>query len=95
MNSLNFKPIYNSQNLKIESNNALLNIHPEPNIKEREREVNLYKKNNPSNEVDTTNKTNKENTNNINININNPANFSNQNEQRKILKENNKKDISS
>ena len=44
MNSLNFKPIYNSQNLKIESNNALLNIHPEPNIKEREREVNLYKK---------------------------------------------------
>ena len=95
MNSLNFKPIYNSQNLKIESNNALLNIHPEPNIKEREREVNLYKKNNPSNEVDTTNKTNKENTNNINININNPTNFSNQNEQRKILKENNKKDISS
>ena len=33
MNPLNFKPIYNSQNLKIESNNSLLNIHPEQNIK--------------------------------------------------------------
>ena len=27
---INMKPIYNPQNLKIESNNALLNIHPEP-----------------------------------------------------------------
>ena len=43
---MNLKPVYNSQNLKIESNNALLNIHPEPNIKEREKEVNhLHKKN--------------------------------------------------
>ena len=92
MNPLNFKPIYNSQNLKIESNNALLNIHPEPNIKEREREINLYKKNKEINESDTNNKTNKENTNNINININNQANFINQNEPRKILKET-KKDI--
>jgi len=94
MNSVNFKPIYNSKNLKIESNNALLNIHPEPNIKEREREVNLHKKSKEINESDATNKTNKENTNNININIDNQANLNNQNEQRKILKEN-KKDINS
>ena len=38
INPMNFKPIYNSQNLKIESNNALLNIHPEPNNKEKDKD---------------------------------------------------------
>jgi serine/threonine protein phosphatase PrpC len=97
MNPLNFKPIYNSQNLKIESNNALLNIHPEPNIKEKERDVNLYKKNKEINENNTShNKANNENTNNSNINVNNQVNLinQNQNEPRKILKET-KKDINS
>ena len=97
MNPLNFKPIYNSQNLKIESNNALLNIHPEPNIKEKERDVNLYKKNKEINENNTShNKANNENTNNSKINVNNQVNLinQNQNEPRKILKET-KKDINS
>ena len=42
-NMANLKPVYNPQNLKIESNNALLNIHAEPN-KDREREKKKKKK---------------------------------------------------
>ena len=74
INQFNLKPVYNSQNLKIESNNALLNIHPEPNNKEKEREINpnLHKKNinKESNDNNTTNKANiinNENTNNSNL----------------------------
>ena len=101
----NFKPVYNPQNLKIESNNALLNIQPEVNIKEKEIEINinpqLKNKNKESIENNTnitTNKTNNENNNNnvnninnvVNINLNNQNN--NQNEQRKpYKKEENKK----
>ena len=83
INPMNFKPIYNSQNLKIESNNALLNIHPEHNNKERERDINLSKKNKEkeTNENNTTNKTNNENTNNSNLN---PVIPNNQNEPRKV-----------
>ena len=49
-NMANLKPVYNPQNLKIESNNALLNIHAEPNKdrereREREREKEIQRKN--------------------------------------------------
>ena len=86
INQMNLKPVYNSQNLKIESNNALLNIHPESNNKERELDINpnLYKKNiNRDDNNNTSNKTNNinnENTNNSNLT--NPA-------QKENKKENN------
>ena len=74
INQFNLKPVYNSQNLKIESNNALLNIHPEPNNKEKDKEINpnLHKKNinKESNDNNTNNKANiinNENTNNSNL----------------------------
>ena len=94
INPMNFKPIYNSQNLKIESNNALLNIHPEPNNKEKDKDNILQKKNKEreTNDNNLTNKTNKENTNNSNINtpILNNNNTNNQPDKRKVIKENKK-----
>ena len=94
LNQMNLKPVYNSQNLKIESNNALLNIHPEPNIKEREKEVNHLHKKNINNNKDlndnnNTNKPNNENTNNSNINVNSNNNINIQKENRKDLNKNN------
>jgi serine/threonine protein phosphatase PrpC len=85
---MNLKPVYNSQNLKIESNNALLNIHPEPNNKERDRDTNIHKKNivkdvNDNNTTNKTSNTNNENTNNSNINVNNNINNIVQKENRK------------
>ena len=93
----NFKPIYNSQNLKIESNNALLNIQPDNNKNNKEKEknieinINLKSKNIESNDNTNTNKTNNnENNKNVNNIIN--INLNNQNEQRKPQKkEENKK----
>ena len=77
----NFKPIYNSQNLKIESNNALLNIQPDNNKNNKEKEKNIE-----SNDNTNTNKTNNnENNKNVNNIIN--INLNNQNEQRKPQKE--------
>ena len=97
INQMNLKPVYNSQNLKIESNNALLNIHPEPNIKEKDKEKesnHLHKKNHNNNkdlkDNNSSNKTNNENTNNSNINANNINNNINiQKENRKDINNNN------
>ena len=98
INQMNLKPVYNSQNLKIESNNALLNIHPEPNIKEKDKEKesnHLHKKNHNNNKDlkdnnNTSNKANNENTNNSNINANNINNNINiQKENRKDINNNN------
>ena len=97
----NIKPIYNSQNLKIESNNALLNIQAEPNNKERDIEPvinnNINKKNKDKdkdkeiNDNNVINKINNENTNNSNFNVNNPALVNdNINEQKKLKNENKK-----
>ena len=81
----NMKPVYNPQNLKIESNNALLNIQAEPSNKEKDKEKekeptinhNVNKKNkdkekesNDNNSNNIIAKTNNENTNNSNINAN-------------------------
>ena len=89
INQMNSKPVYKSQNLKIESNNALLNIHPETN--NRERDINLHKKNiiKDLNDNNKTNNTNNENTNNSNIsnNINNNINI--QKENKKEINHNN------
>ena len=94
INQMNLKPVYNSQNLKIESNNALLNIHPEPNIKEKDKEKesnHLHKKNHNNNkdlkDNNSSNKANNENTNNSNINANNINN--NINIQKDNRKDNN------
>ena len=97
INQMNLKPVYNSQNLKIESNNALLNIHPEPNIKEKDKEKesnHLHKKNHNNNKElkdnNNTNKANNENTNNSNINANNINNNINiQKDNRKDINNNN------
>ena len=99
INQLNLKPVYNSQNLKIDSNNALLNIHPEPNNKERERELvinNLNKKNNTKelNDNNTTNKTsntNNENTNNSNLT--NPVQKENRKDNNNNININNNNNI--
>ena len=81
-NGFNIKPVYNPQNLKIDSNSAGLNIHAEPN-KEKENQ----KKNKESNEkninaninINNNNvnvNNNKLNNENVNINIiNNPLNL--------------------
>ena len=95
INQMNLKPVYNSQNLKIESNNALLNIHPEPNNKERDRDNNLHQKKiikdlNDNNTTNKTNNTNNENTNNSNINVNNNVN----NNINNIVQKENRKDVS-
>ena len=98
INQMNLKPVYNSQNLKIESNNALLNIHPEPNIKEKDKEKesnHLHKKNHNNNKElkdnNNTNKANNENTNNSNINANNinNNNINIQKDNRKDINNNN------
>ena len=98
INQMNLKPVYNSQNLKIESNNALLNIHPEPNIKEKDKEKesnHLHKKNHNNNkdlkDNNSSNKANNENTNNSNINANNinNNNINIQKDNRKDINNNN------
>ena len=96
----NMKPVYNPQNLKIESNNALLNIQAEPSNKEKDKEKekeptinhNVNKKNkdkekesNDNNSNNIIAKTNNENTNNSNINANiNNAVLANNNNNNNI-----------
>ena len=88
--SANLKPVYNPQNLKIESNNALLNIHAEPNKdkdnQKKNKEINEKNTNitNNSNNVSNNsnisyNRDNRDNndTNNINQNQNNQFNYPN------------------
>ena len=64
-NGFNIKPVYNPQNLKIDSNSAGLNIHAEPN-KEKENQ----KKNKESNEKNINANININNNNNVNVNNN-------------------------
>ncbi len=66
---VNLKPVYNPNNLKIESNNALLNIHAEP-IKNDEELHNKEDNNQKKNKEKIDN--NKNINNNININDANP-----------------------
>ena len=90
---INMKPIYNPQNLKIESNNALLNIHPEPNKakenKQNNKEIN-DKKVNPGINFNNKGMLNNEN---ININANNQINpiinKSNENKKEELKSKNN------
>ena len=96
---INMKPLYNPQNLKIESNNALLNIQAESNrnqnnykpIKENNNfnNDNLNNLNNLNNIINNSNENkNSTNNSNINSNINNINNYNN-NE----MKENNNREI--
>ena len=62
----NFKPIYNPQSLKIDSNNALLNIHAEVKINNDKDSQKGNNQNNNTNEIKNNN-----NNENINYNINN------------------------
>ena len=71
-NSANLKPIYNPQNLKIESNNALLNINAEPN---KDKDIQKKKEVNDNNINNINN--NKANNDDININNNNQLNIQN------------------
>ena len=64
---INMKPLYNPQNLKIESNNALLNIQAESNR-------NNQNNNNPKKENNNLNNDNLNNLNNLNNIINNNNN---------------------
>ena len=64
----NFKPIYNPQNLKIDSNNALLNINAEVKINNDKDSQKSSNQNNNANEI-------KNNNENINSNLNNNNNF--------------------
>ena len=67
---INIKPVYNPKSLKIESNNALLNIHPDNN-KVKEEQMKKSKENNEHKDK-KENKDNKENCiNNNNIKKNN------------------------
>ena len=96
---INMKPLYNPQNLKIESNNALLNIQAESNrnqnnykpIKENNNfnNDNLNNLNNLNNIINNSNE-NKNSTNNSNINSNN-NNINNYNNNE--MKENNNREI--
>ena len=77
---VNMKPVYNPEKLKIESNNALLNINAESNkdkeIQKKKKETN-EKPNNPNvNIVNNNINNNKQNNDNNSIN-NNQLNFSN------------------
>ena len=74
----NIMPIYNPNNLKIDSNNALLNIHAEVNINANKEKENL-KKNIQSNENKNRNN---ENANANSGNFNNFNNFNNIKENR-------------
>ena len=99
-NGFNIKPVYNPQNLKIDSNSAGLNIHAEPN-KEKENQ----KKNKESNDKNINANININNNNNVNVNnnklnnenvniniINNPLNLAinkpNENKNEETRKEN-------
>ena len=93
--SPNLKPVYNPQNLKIESNNALLNIHGEPNKDKdnlkKNREINDKNSNinisNASNNTNVSNnKDNKDYRDNSNIDSNNHINNLN-NKANEIKKE--------
>ena len=83
----NIMPVYNPNNLKIDSNNALLNIHAEVNInnkeKEKEKENENQKKNNQENEnkINNNEKINNDNLNNIKENRNEENKKSNQRSQ--------------
>lgn len=72
-NFVNIKPVYNPEKLKIESNNALLNIHAESNKekdtqKRNTKEIN-EKNNNPNiNIINNSNKINNDHNNNIQLN---------------------------
>jgi len=89
-NSTNLKPIYNPQNLKIESNNALLNIHGEPN-KDKDIQKNKEVNDNKINNINNINN-NKANNDDININNNNQLNIQNnkinENKKEDTLKNN-------
>ena len=75
---VNIKPVYNPEKLKIESNNALLNINAESNkdkeIQKKKKETN-EKSNNPNNVISNINNNKPNNDNNV-VN-NNQLNFSN------------------
>jgi len=79
----NMKPIYNPQNLKIDSNNALLNIYAEVKIN---NDKDNQKKNNQNNNKNINEiKNNNENIDyNINNNLNNDNNNSNKINENKI-----------
>ena len=64
-NGFNIKPVYNPQNLKIDSNSAGLNINAEPN-----KEKDNQKKNKESNEKNINANININNNNNVNVNNN-------------------------
>ena len=87
-NDFNLKPVYNPKNLKIESNNSLLNINAEP-IKEKDSQKNLIdktdKKLNPNINLNS-NKSDKENIsiNNNQLNLNNKNEDTNKGKQRSL-----------
>ena len=76
----NMKPVYNPQNLKIDSNNALLNIHAESNKdNQKKNEINGGNFNNNQNNL----KNNNDNLNNNQINFSNKKIKENKNEESK------------
>jgi serine/threonine protein phosphatase PrpC len=97
---INMKPLYNPQNLKIESNNALLNIEAESNINQNQNQnqnqnnFKQKKENNNfnNNNLNNLNKLNNVNNNNENNGSNINSHYNNMNNNNE-MKENNNKEI--
>ena len=77
----NIIPVYNPNNLKIDSNNALLNIHAEVNINNKEKENQKKNKQDNENKIRNNENINNDNFNNIRENKNEESKKSNKRSQ--------------